>query len=573
MLKNWSAAERNTAINAAAAKTYDLIIIGGGITGAGIARECALRGISFCLLDKNDFAFGTSSRSSKLFHGGLRYLASGEFGLVRESTGERNWLRCHFPNLVRPLAFVYPSYQHSRATPAKVRLAVFLYDIFSNWFSRFKNYRKGRVFKASFIEEIEPAVAMELPELGKMTIAGFYYDTNCDDARVTLEIIKESILINENPSLAINYASVTGFIKNSDGQAEGVIVKDELGGSAFEVKGRSVVSAAGIWTDEVLKAGSERVARIYPTKGVHLVVPAARLGNRNAFSLVSLDDNRFFFVLKRGRVSVIGTTDTAYYPESKDLDHPWCNREDCDYLLRTVNRIFPHARLTDDDIISAYAGIRPLIRQEGAKHESDVSRRHEIFKTEDGVVAIAGGKSTTHRKMAEDLLFYLLQEGLISKKIKEDSLKAGFSKQPFQIALLRKEFDRLLAEHKLQETAQPEQVEHFYTQYGRGGLKIIEAIKEQPESGEPLLEGYPFCRAEIIYILDHEFAPKLIDIMCRRTEAQWTVWHYLQEQLAEEVASVMASYYQWNENRIKAELNEYLDYVYNNVRFLKEKSE
>ena len=566
---NWSANDRKQILDFIQKQNFDLIIIGGGITGAGIARECTLRGLSFCLLDKNDFAFGTSSRSSKLFHGGLRYLASGEFSLVRESTSERNWLRCHLPNLVRPLGFVYPSYENYNAKPLKIRLAVMLYDLLSNCFSEHKNYRKSRIFKTSFIEELEPAVTLEDPELGKMTMAGYYYDTNCDDARVTLEIIKESLAGSNDRSAALNYAPVDGFLKDQDNKVNGVAVTDIFSGQNFEVRGRCVISATGVWTDQVLAGSDYNQERIYPTKGVHLVVPAERLGNRNAFSLVSLDDGRFFFILRRGKVSIIGTTDTAYYPESSNLDEPWCTREDCDYLLKTVNRVFPRARLTDADIISAYAGIRPLIRQEGAKHESDVSRNHEIFATADGVVAIAGGKSTTHRQMAEDLLFYLVKEKFINPFDKPEQMKKGYSKIPFAIGLTRSEFDTLAREKGLFETAHPDQHEHFYTQYGRGGLTVLETIRANPASGKPFLEGYPFCEAEILYILENENAPKLMDVLCRRTEAQWLVWHHRQDKLAADVAAVMARYYNWRDETRTEETRQYLDYVEQTVRFLR----
>ncbi len=565
---NWSALKRQQFIQSVKRKDFDLVIIGGGITGAGIARECALRGISFCLLEKNDFAFGTSSRSSKLFHGGLRYLASGEFRLVRESTSERNWLRCHFPNLVRPLGFVYPSYENYKAKPLMVRLAVFLYDLISDCGSKFKNYKKSRMLKASFIAEFEPAITLEDSELGKLTTAGFYYDTNCDDARVTLEIIKESLDYSSGQSAALNYCPVKDFLHDQSGKVNGVIATDLFSGETFKVGGRVVISAAGIWTDQVLANAAYKDKRIYPTKGVHIVVPAERLGNRNAFSLVSLDDGRFFFVLRRGWVSIIGTTDTAYYAESTNLDEPWCSRADCDYLLRTVNRLFPRARLTDADIVSAYAGVRPLIRQEEAKHESDVSRNHEIFQTDDGVVAIAGGKSTTHRRMAEDLLFYLVHEKILEPFSRPAAGKRGFSKIPFKIGLTRPEFETLAKSNNLLETAHPGQYEHFYTQYGRGGLAILEAVRDNPASGKPLLEGYPYCEAEVNYILEHENTPKLCDLLCRRTEAQWTVWHHQQPRLAEAAAAIMAGYYGWTEKTKAAEVDEYLSYIKKNVQFL-----
>ncbi len=569
MTRKWSSKNRSAEIETAQSREFDLIIIGGGITGAGIARECALRELSFCLLDKNDFAFGTSSRSSKLFHGGMRYLASREFGLVRESTSERNWLRNHLPNLVRPLGFVYPAYERGKAKPLMVWLAVKFYDIMSDWFSEYKNYRKSKIFSAKFVEELEPAIAIEEPELGRMVLAGFYYDTNCDDARVTLETIKESLDYAGGDSVALNYARAEDYIRDPAGKVRGVVVKDTLSGNSFQVMGKCVVSAAGAWTDETLAAAEYEEQRIYPTKGVHLVVPNDRLGNRNAFSLISFDDGRFFFVLKRGRVSIIGTTDTAYYPESKNLDEPWCNKDDCDYLLRTVNRMFPHSVLTYDDIISTYAGIRPLIRQEGAEHESDVSRRHELFQTKDGVVAIAGGKSTTYRLMAEDLLFYLVEHKHLGYFTKPDYNKRGLSRQPFKVGLTRKDFDRIIADKGLLNAAHPGQFDYLYTQFGRGGINILNMIKEVPESGLPLLEGYPHCAAEINYILEHESAPKLIDVLCRRTEAQWMIWHYKQSKLASAVAEIMAAYYGWSEEEKAAEIKEYLDYVENNVRFLK----
>ena len=569
-MKKWNAHMRNQSVDSVDGQEFDVVIIGGGITGAGIARECALRGISFCLLEKNDFAFGTSSRSSKLFHGGIRYLSSGEFGLVRESTTERNWLMHHCPHLVRPLGFLSCAYENGQDTPRRVKAGVKLYDLLSDTFSYFKNYRKSRIFSADFVKEIEPEVTTEDPDLGKLVMASFHYDANCDDARVTLEIIKESLDYSGGKSAALNYTRVDDFVKNSAGKVEGVVVKDVFEGNTFEVKGKAVVSAAGPWTDEVLKRAGHTDSKIYPTKGVHIAVPNERIGNRNAFGIRSFDDGRFFFVLRRGKVSLIGTTDTEYYRESTNLDEPWCKKEDCDYLLRTVNRMFPHAMLTYDDIIGTFAGIRPLVKQEGAKHESDVSRTHEIFTTSDGIVTIGGGKSTTHRRMAEDLLFYLVKEGYLPRFSKAEYNKRDFSKQPFLVGMSRKEFDRQAAQNRYLEVSWPEQLDYLYLQFGTQGLQILEDIKANPSLGEPLLEGYPHCEAEIRFILERENAPKLIDVLCRRTEAQWMIWHYLQPELASGVAEIMADYYGWDDNRKSAEIQEYLDYVENTVSFIKE---
>jgi len=569
MYKNiWSAKQRKEMIKQAETSTFDLIIIGGGITGAGIAREAALRGLTFCLLEKHDFAFGTSSRSSKLFHGGLRYLSSGEFGLVRESTTERNWLMEHFPNLVRPLGFMFCSYEKGKDSPFKIFFAVKLYDILSNYFSRFKNYRRARIFKADFIEEFEPNVALETPELGKLKMAGFYYDTNCDDARVTVEIIKEAVARSGNNSTALNYCEVKDF-NNEGSQSPAVTVRDTEGERIFTITGKVIVSAAGIFTDELLKEGRYPEEKIYPTKGVHIVVPNERLGNRNAFGIRSLDDGRFFFILRRGAVSVIGTTDTAYYPESKNLEEPWCKKEDCDYLLSTVNRLFPHARLTYDDIIGTWAGIRPLIKSEDAKNESDVSRTHEIFETPDGIVAIAGGKSTTHRRMAEDLLFHLYETGKLPEPEEKSHRKKNFSMQPFTVGITRSDFDLIVTDEHLDRHSWPGQLEYLHQQFGIQGIEILRNIQKKPKQGAPLLEGYPHCEAEILYILEHEAAPHLTDILCRRTEAQWNIWYYLQKELAEKVANIMGSYYKWPPVRKRKEIKSYLEYVKNTVAFLK----
>ncbi len=563
---SWSAKNRKNYIDKARNSNFDIIIIGGGVTGAGVAREAALRGISFCMLDKNDFAFGTSSRSSKLAHGGLRYLSNGEFGLVRESETERNWLRNHLPHNVRPLGFMYCTYENGKDKPLQIRIALKLYDWLSNIGSEFKNYRKAKFFKPDFVAEFEPAIGLQEKELGKLNWAGIYYDTNIDDARLTLETIKESVSLAGEKSVALNYTKVTGYIREN-GRVCGVQVTDELTGENFEVRGKVAAACGGIWSDEIMQGTDFKTKKIYPTKGVHIVVPNERLGNRNAFGIRSFDDGRFFFVLRRGHVSVIGTTDTDYYKESPNLDEPWCKKEDADYLLRTVNRLFPHAHLSEKDIIGTYAGIRPLIKQEGAANESAVSREHEIFESGDGVVAIAGGKLTTYRQMAEEFLFHLVDQGYLPAFSKAEHKKPGFSKQPFNVGLTREAFDRSVTENDYAAISWADQLDYFYQQYGRQALTILENIKAEPQKGRAILEGYPHCAAEIEFILENENAPRLIDILCRRTEAQWMIWHHKQAELAGGIAAVMADFYGWDNARKQAEIDNYMDYVKKTIWF------
>ncbi|MGL4370966.1 MAG: glycerol-3-phosphate dehydrogenase C-terminal domain-containing protein, partial [Spirochaetota bacterium] len=262
-----------------------------------------------------------------------------------------------------------------------------------------------------------------------------------------------------------------------------------------------------------------------------------------------------------------GTTDTDYFKESPDLDEPWCKKEDCDYLLRTVNRLFPHARLTYDDIIGTYAGIRPLIKQDNAKNESAVSREHEIFESSDGVVAIAGGKLTTYRRMAEELLFLMVRKGYLPAFKKKEYGRTGFSKVPFAVGMTRAEFDRECAALGLDAAATPEQLEYLHQQYGRQALEILASMKENPSCAAALVAEHPFCRAECEFILENENAPHLADILCRRTETQWQVWHYLQKELAEKTSQIMAQFYGWDDIRRIQEIESYLAYVKKTIWF------
>jgi glycerol-3-phosphate dehydrogenase len=541
----WSAQDRPGALAQAAALDYDLVIVGGGITGAGVAREAALRGISFLLVDKEDFAFGTSSRSSKLVHGGMRYLAQGEFKLVRESTTERNWLRAALPNLVRPLAFYYCAYLGSKDTPGRVKIALTLYDLLGNAFSKYKLPRH-RILTPEQLAEREPTMRTQ-----DMALAGLYYDCNVDDARLTLEVIKEARDLSGGRSLALNYVEAVRTV-TEEGRVSGIELRDRLTGSNLTVRTRCVVNATGIWTGSGEGPAAQGGPRIRPTKGVHLAVPNHRLGNREAFILRSLDDGRNFFVLRRGDISLIGTTDTDY---QGSLDEPYCTREDADYLLRTVNSKFPEARLTYADILSTYAGIRPLVLEEG-KAASAVSRRHVIHDAGTGFVTIAGGKLTTFRRMGWEALTLCSQKGYLRPlKGKE---KASVFWEAFRNALA----DLGLA------GAAPEPVlTHLHQQYGHGAVPILAAIKAAPASGEPLVEGHPFSEAELRHILAFENAPTLKDVLMRRTELSLVVSHRLQGTLAGRVAGIMASVYGWDGTRTQEETAGYLDHIRKTIFF------
>ena len=543
--ENWNYHNRDVIIQQLKDTIYDIVIIGGGVTGAGVAREAALRGLKVALIDKQDFAAGTSSRSSKLAHGGFRYLTKGEFGLVRESTTERNWLRNHFPHNVRPLPFLFVTHEGGKYGKGIMRVGVWLYDLLSNTFSKFKNYKKHRFLKPEEFKELEPAYKSEKPVSG----AAFFYDTNIDDARLTIESIKEAVIRGAD---AINYMEFESFVKE-EGRIVGIKCLNLEKKEKLEIYGKQVVNATGIWTDEIVEDYPEDVPKpvIRPTKGVHIQYPKENINNENAFGLRSIDDGRVFFLLSRGDVNVIGTTDTDY---KGDLANPYCTKDDADYLIRSVKAVFPDAKLDYEYIISTYAGIRPLVMQKG-KSESSVSRNHLIFWSKDGLLTITGGKLTTHRKMAEDLM----KELELREAFRGIKRKKNFSKQMLVIGLKRDDWEKYLSETnpKFEQNI----LEHLYQQYGEGAKKIIEMENNDTKLKEHIISEHPFTVGEIMYILKNEQAPHLMDVSCRRTEMALRIHHKKQKAVAEKVADIMSKEYGWDENKKKNEIKEYLDHI------------
>ena len=540
----WSAKDRDRELGLARSREFDLIILGGGITGAGLAREAALRRISFLLADKGDFASGTSSRSSKLVHGGFRYLAQGEFRLVRQATRERAWLRAALPNLVRPQGFHYCAYAGGPDTPLRVRAGILLYDLLAGALSPFRRAPR-RFLSPAELAEREPAA----DRVG-LLMAGVFQDHLVDDARLVLETLLEARHASGGRSLALNYLEAVAI-----GGAPGdmtVALTDRLGGTGLQVRGRCVVNATGVWADRTLGLAGLASTLIHPSKGVHLVVPNARVGNREAFVLRSLADGRSCFVLRRGEVSLIGTTDTDY---PGDPDRPCCDPEDCRYLLNVVNRVFPDARLTPDDVLATSAGIRPLLR--GIPGAGEPSRRHAVLASAPGIVTIAGGKLTTFRIMAWEGLARCSRLGYL-RRLSGPEARRDFSRRPYRdgvawepwlAAAARQGLDRLLPEAATR---------RLHQQYGRRALAILREVRRDPPSGAPLLEGNPACAAEILHILRFENAPRLADVMQRRTELQMEVGRRRQAELAGRVVRVLAGYYGWSEERAGEELDGYL---------------
>jgi len=377
---------RARAITELYTQTFDALIVGGGITGAGIARDAALRGLDVALVDKGDFASGTSSRSSRLVHGGVRYLEHGHLHLVFEASAERRRLLRLAPRLVRPLAFTWPVYAGQRLGRWKLSAGLTLYDMLS----LFRNVERHRRLDTTDVLRDEPCL-----ERTGLRGGVRYYDAATDDARLTLANVLDARALGAVP--------VNHVVMRSERLADGLhvaSVEDALTGDRFEIRARALVNAAGPWTDDVraVEGWTAPGERIQGSKGSHIAVPRSRVGNRDAVTLLHPRDQRVLFVLPAGPFSIIGTTDTFTHVSADEVR---ASESDVSYLLQAANFAFPDARLDRDDVVSAWAGIRPLMPSGGS--EGQASREHAI-DTRDRIVTITGGKLTTYRVMAREVV-------------------------------------------------------------------------------------------------------------------------------------------------------------------------
>ncbi len=550
--QSWNYKNKDNIISRLQENQYDVIVIGAGITGAGVAREASMRSLKVAVVDMQDFAAGTSSRSTKMAHGGIRYLAHGEMDLVKEATQERNWMRTHLPHLVRPVPFYLPYIEGGKYKKRDLKAVLKLYDFLSDNKSEFKNFKTHKWYSLEEILELEPEFRRE-GNLG----GAVYYDTNIDDARLTIEILKEAIIRGAD---ILNYCKVIGYVKEN-GKIVGVKCKDLEKNSDLEVKATLIVNATGIWTDNLIENYPENIPKplIRSTKGVHLQYRREHVKNRMAGGLYSIKDNRSFFVIPRDKnFSILGTTDTDF---NGDLANPFCNKEDADYLIQSVKFFFPNSEFSYENIISTYAGIRPLVMQKG-KSESEVSRKHIIFFSNDGLLTITGGKLTGWRAMAEEL-FKHVEEKRIFTNIKREQY---FSRQKFIISLEKDIWLKGLKEYGMD--LDEDITDHLYQQYGKGAFKILEIIKEDNSLKERIIEENDFILAEVVYSLKYEFTPHIIDVFCRRTEMSLFISHKKQLEAAEKVADLMASEYSWSEEKEKEEVKHYIDYIKKTVSFI-----
>ncbi len=521
---------RDDEVRSLAATNFDVVVIGAGMTGAGVALDAASRGLKVALIDAGDIASGTSSKSSKMAHGGLRYLQQKEFRLVYENLHERQRMLRNVPYLVQPLPFLIPLFgSNGVASKALVRgyaTALRIYDVSGGW-------RIGHRYRRVTREE----ALSHLPTLRTdRLVAGFlYYDARGDDARVAL-VLAKSAATSYGAAVA-NYVRAINVIE-INGRVTGVVCRNELGENEFTISTRAIVNATGVWADSIFTLTEHQPShRITPAKGVHVSVPRSRLPADVAAVLSVPNDRRSIFVVpfEDAPFTYLGTTDTPY---EGSLDTPTCGPEDVAYLLSTVNAS-TSSDLTTEDVTGVWAGLRPLLAPEKGRkmreRTADLSRRHRVTDSGDGVVHVTGGKWTTYRKMAEDAV---------------DALKPYFS----NMKRARTKSLRLYGTGAWRPNGDLQT--HLYHRFGEDALKVLAIIEGDGALGEPVIAGLPYVGAEFVFSAREEMTTSLIDLLSRRTRA------HLQDAratlaAAPAIAQLVAAELAWSDDDQKHEVEGY----------------
>jgi len=516
---------------------FDLAIIGGGVTGAGIALDATSRGLNVCLVEKNDFASGTSNKSTKLIHGGLRYLKQFEIGLVRESGSERAIVHKLAPHLVIPEKMLLPLVEGGTYGKIMTSIGLKVYDFLANVIG---DDRRRMLDKKETINK-EPLLDKDLVLGG-----GLYAEYRTDDARLTIEILKKAV---EFGATIINYCEMESFNYNEKSKIKSLNCIDHNSEKKLKIKARNYVSATGPWVDKLRsKDHSLNNKYLHHTKGVHLVFPYEKLPIKQPLYF-DVPDGRMIFAIPRGRTTYVGTTDTNY---SGSLERVVAIKQDAVYLLNAINNAFPNIHLSIKDVESNWAGIRPLIHEEH-KDPSELSRKDELFISKSGLISIAGGKLTGYRKMAERAIEAVLKT--MKTKQKEGLKKSSTEKIPLVTPSLENskivEIYQKELEIKLLELGIPETYHAWYlcSTYGKQSDIILEKTKRF-ENKDPLER---LIRAELWYAIHHEMANCLTDFFVRRTGRLYFNIASVKKYMTI-ITNDFAKYLNWNTKRIASEI-------------------
>ncbi len=513
-------------------ESFDVLVIGGGITGAGVALDAATRGLRVALVERGDFASGTSSKSSKLVHGGLRYLQQGEVNLVYQALHERRRLRTNAPHLVKVLPFMIPVLTKdgliSRKIARALGSAMWMYDLTGGW--RIGKFHKRLGKKAAF------AHLPTMPEQ-RLASAYLYYDAAADDARLTLTVLRTAAAAG---AVVVNWCEVDGLAKNQAGAVTGALV--EVDGRHLPVAARVVVNAAGVWADDVRSLDeAQHPDSLRPAKGVHITIPWEKVRNDIAVVIPVPKDRRSLFVVPWGplpdgtfRSTYVGTTDTDY---QGDLDQPLCTKDDVDYVLTALNASITTG-VTPADITGTWAGLRPLVKAASSGRTADLSRHHRVVASASGLITVTGGKLTTYRAMAEDTVDAALRR-----------LGRRARCRTRRLALLG-------AEGYLEADGKSDVEVHLANRYGTLAAEVLALIAATPALAEPLVPGLPYLRAEAVYAVRAEMARTLDDVLSRRTQAR-LIDRAATLAAAPGVADLIAPELGWDSSEIERQLGDY----------------
>ncbi len=490
----FNAHARQKAIDSFQEETVDLLVVGGGITGAGVARDAAQRSLKVLLLEAHDFAFGTSSRSSKLVHGGIRYLENFEFGLVHEALMERRNLLEMAPHMVHPLRFMIPIYKSSRVGLVKMEAGMILYDLLS-------------FFEAPEIHEFhfKNKTSLKEPLLKQKDLTGsvIYSDAYMEDDRLVIETLRSA---HRAGAKIANYISVEGCTETDEGYI--VDVLDTLSGRRHKVSTKHLVGCVGPWTDLLgEKVLPEWKPVLRPTKGVHLLFSRERIPVNQA--IVMAVEERIVFVIPREDVVIVGTTDTDFKKNPQDV---LVDPEDVTYLLKVTNDYFPDLQLSRQDILSCYSGVRPLV-QDGSNTEGKTSREHQIFKPAPHLTLVAGGKYTTYRAMAEEIVEVCLRDFSFEARM---ALQKPQTTQPLNPGATHERIERLTlgAESLAEESGVSlKTVEYLINRRGEDARTVLQLMKFIKEGSEE----ERLWQAEVKFCIENEMCLNLVDFYCRRS--------------------------------------------------------